>query len=383
MARRMILQTSCPKAPRPGDKLALMIEPIGRFFFRTRNAVFPILLATLLIAFPPRGFGDWRFDALALLGVALLVLGQGLRVMTVGLDYIKRGGKKKRIYADRLVTGGIYAHCRNPMYTGNIGIALGLLCIAGNPWAIALGGAFVLFVYYAITRGEEAYLRDRFGDQYLAFVARTRRWIPRLRGMRATLRAYRFDWPGVVVKEYSTIYSSLILATIIVAAKGWRGGTLPLYWPWIIAAAALWTALFLTARYFKKARSWRARGVAMLDATLEERRRRIDIIDSAILDLLNQRAIEVDSIFEFKRAASMGRVDPGRMAQMIDRLVRQNPGPLTEADVRSLGGAIIEHFAHRYVAASLEEPAEADRASGSPGVVVVSPAIAGRGLIPT
>jgi len=353
-----------------------MIEQIGRFFFRTRNAAFPLLLATLLLLFPPRGFGDLPWDITALIGVVMVILGQSLRILTVGLDYIKRGGKKKRIYADRLVTGGIYAHCRNPMYTGNVLVATGLLLVTGNPWAIALGASFVFFVYYAITRGEEEYLRGHFGDQYLAFVARTNRWFPRLRGLRATIRAYRFDWPGVVVKEYSTIYSSLLMVTIIVAIKAWLGGDSGVYGPWIIAAAALWTAMFLTARHLKKARSWRARGRTIQDAAFEERRRRIDIIDTAILDLLNQRAIEVDAIFEWKRAANVERVDKERMARMLDRLVVLNPGPLTESDVRSLTGAIIEHFALRYAVTVSEDAVRGEQKPEAPDVdVVVAPGV--------
>lgn len=325
-----------------------MLEQAGRFFFRTRNALFPALLAGLLIAFPPRGFGDPVINALAAVGLALALAGQALRVLTIGLDYIKRGGKRKRIYADRLVTGGIYAHCRNPMYTGNVLIALGVLLVAGNPWAIVIGAAFVLFAYSAIIRGEEVYLADHFGDQHRSFVARTPRWIPRLRGLRATIRAYRFDWPGVVVKEYSTLFTTAMLLTIVVAIKAWRADLLGALAPWLIAAAALWIALFAWARYLKKGREWRARGRTLRDETLADRRRRIDLIDAAILDLLNQRAIEVDAIFQWKRDTGVGRVDPARMTAMLDRLAALNPGPLTEADVRALSGRIIEHFARAY-----------------------------------
>lgn len=325
-----------------------MLEQAGRYFFRTRNVLFPSLLAALLITLPPVGFGDPLFNTLAGLGLAFALAGQALRVLTIGLDYIKRGGKRKRIYADRLVTGGIYAHCRNPMYTGNVLIAIGVLLIAGNPWAIAIGGVFVLFAYSAIICGEEAYLAEHFGDQYQSFVARTPRWIPRLRGLRPTIRAYRFDWPGVVVKEYSTLFTTTMLLTIVAGIKAWRGDLLGALGPWLIAAAALWIALFTWARYLKKGRLWRARGRVLQDGALAEGRRRIDLIDASILDLLNQRAIEVDTIFQWKRDTSVGRVDPARMTAMLDRLKTLNPGPLTEDDVHALSGAIIEHFARLY-----------------------------------
>lgn len=325
-----------------------MLQDAGRFFFRTRNALFPVLLAAVLVAFPPHPLGDPVFDALAVVGLALALLGQALRVLTIGLDYVKRGGKRKRVYADRLVTGGLYAHCRNPMYTGNVLIALGALLLAGNPWAVAVGGVFVLVAYASIIAAEEAYLLDRFGDQYAAYVHRTPRWWVRLRGLPATVRAFRFDWPGVVVKEYSTLFTTAMLLTLILAVKAWRADRLVALAPALIAAAALWVALFAWARFLKKGRNWRARGRTLRDDTLDARRRRIDLIDTAILDLLNQRAIEVADIFEWKDAQGIPRVDTGRMREMIDRLVARNPGPLSDADARALMTGVVEHFAHRF-----------------------------------
>jgi hypothetical protein len=47
------------------------------------------------------------------LGFVISLVGQLVRILTIGLDYIKRGGKKKTVYAEKLVTTGIFAHCRN------------------------------------------------------------------------------------------------------------------------------------------------------------------------------------------------------------------------------------------------------------------------------
>ena len=67
-------------------------------------------------------------------GVLIILSGLGLRAVVIGLAYIKRGGVNKMIHADTLVTNGLFAHCRNPLYAGNLLVVAGLLVIFNNPW---------------------------------------------------------------------------------------------------------------------------------------------------------------------------------------------------------------------------------------------------------
>ena len=81
-------------------------------------------------------------DALDLLGLVVALLGQILRAAVIGYAYIVRGGKNKRVYASDLVTGGFFAHGRNPLYVGNLLVVLGLLIIWDNPFAFGEGFHF-------------------------------------------------------------------------------------------------------------------------------------------------------------------------------------------------------------------------------------------------
>ena len=75
-----------------------------------------------------------------------------------------------------LVTRGVYRISRNPMY-------LGLLCWLAA-WACYLGGAWVwagpIVLVVWLTRfqimPEERLLRARFGDEYVVYCQRVRRW---------------------------------------------------------------------------------------------------------------------------------------------------------------------------------------------------------------
>jgi protein-S-isoprenylcysteine O-methyltransferase Ste14 len=76
-----------------------------------------------------------------------------------------------------LVTWGPYRVSRNPMYAGLSGFTAGLALLANTLWILVA----LPFVWLALRRlvigREEAYLERRFGEEYRAFTARTRRWI--------------------------------------------------------------------------------------------------------------------------------------------------------------------------------------------------------------
>ena len=172
---------------------------VGQFFFRFRNAIFPlVMLCAVLLARPQYSFGsaamDWLVD---LFGIALILAGQILRVITIGYEYIRRGGRDGQVYAEGLVQGGVFAHCRNPLYLGNILMASGFLVVLGQGWLIAVGVPLVVFIYIAIVAAEEDYLSRQFGDQYAAYRERVNRWLPKWKGFSASVATMRFNWQRV------------------------------------------------------------------------------------------------------------------------------------------------------------------------------------------
>ncbi|MES1217185.1 MAG: isoprenylcysteine carboxylmethyltransferase family protein [Bacteroidota bacterium] len=79
--------------------------------------------------------------------------------------------------ANSLQSDGIYAVTRNPMYTGLAIVYLGLTCLIGNWWNLILFPLLVIIVQEFIIRREEKYLERRFGQDYLNYKAKVRRWI--------------------------------------------------------------------------------------------------------------------------------------------------------------------------------------------------------------
>lgn len=180
----------------------------GNFLFRYRNYLFPAVLVVLVACTTPMTAAAGAWTGVA--GAALVLLGEAIRASVIGLVYIKRGGVNKRIHADELVTTGMFSHCRNPLYVGNLVILGGFLVTHDNPWTYVLGGVFFLVSYIAIVTAEEDFLSGKFGQAYADYRRRVPRWGFTFHGLRDTFAATRFSWKRVIAKDYSTIMTWLV-----------------------------------------------------------------------------------------------------------------------------------------------------------------------------
>jgi len=233
-----------------------LLRRVGDFGFHYRGLLIPFVLATLLVVTRPSE--ALRADSVArgitLAGIAIALAGQAIRFFVIGFAYIKRGGKNRRIYADDLVTEGVYAHVRNPMYVGNFLILVGLAIIWGSPLAFAIGVPLVGFLYFAIIVSEEAYLRDKFGDAYDAYARDVNRFVPRLAGLRDTVQGSHYDWRKALRKEYGTPHGLGwgILLLIVFRTLRLEGLSGQQHLLWICLAVGIpWTLLYLAVRRWK------------------------------------------------------------------------------------------------------------------------------------
>jgi protein-S-isoprenylcysteine O-methyltransferase Ste14 len=78
--------------------------------------------------------------------------------------------------ADRLVTEGAFGFRRNPIYMGEVLILLGLAELTHNIWLAVLAPLFAIAIHGLAILPEERHLEERFGQDYLDYKERTRRW---------------------------------------------------------------------------------------------------------------------------------------------------------------------------------------------------------------
>ena len=180
---------------------------VGNFFFQYRNRLFPIIfLLTALTLRPSIMFGSPLGDRLlAASGMLIVSLGEAVRLLTIGFEYIHRGGKEGRVYAGRLVQGGAFGLVRNPMYIGNVLIAVGMTIYLRSPLAYIILVPLFVFLYQALIAAEEAYLCDRFGSDYEEYCAKVNRFLPRLERIPQAFSGMRFDWRRSLRKDLGTV----------------------------------------------------------------------------------------------------------------------------------------------------------------------------------
>lgn len=196
---------------------------IGNFFFKYRNWIFILFYAALFVPSPllfrPEVFGPGYYWWPIVIGLLITVTGQMIRGATIGLAYIVRGGKDGKPYAEGLVTEGIFRHCRNPLYVGNILMLLGVGILANSLLYLVVMIPIFLFVYQAIVLAEENFLRGKYGTDFDTYCKEVNRWFPRLRGLAQTFRNQYFNWKRWILKEYNTQYVWLTGITLILLLK--------------------------------------------------------------------------------------------------------------------------------------------------------------------
>jgi protein-S-isoprenylcysteine O-methyltransferase Ste14 len=222
---------------------------IGKFFFRYRNALFPAIFVMGAITLRPEiMFGNLVVDQLlTAVGIGVTLLGQAVRLITIGFEYIHRGGKAGQVYAGRLIRGGVYGITRNPMYVGNGLISIGMTMLLGSPMGYLILIPFFLFVYQAIVAAEEAYLRNKFAEEYEDYEGSVNRYVPKLSRVSESFAGMRFDWKRSIKKDLGTVVALTIGFILIPVWRTYllRGAeaTKP------AAIRAFWLSLAVTALY--------------------------------------------------------------------------------------------------------------------------------------
>jgi protein-S-isoprenylcysteine O-methyltransferase Ste14 len=76
-----------------------------------------------------------------------------------------------------LVTTGVNGWTRNPIYVGMFLIYGGIGAVAHSTWVLVLVLPLAVLIRYGVIAREEVYLERRFGDAYVDYKRRVRRWL--------------------------------------------------------------------------------------------------------------------------------------------------------------------------------------------------------------
>lgn len=170
-ARVLLLKRQGTKAMKFGDvdKKDFLIPPFALFYFY-------VVFASAFGLPAPSTEEIFHSGILSWVGVASCLAGLGLLLWSlVSFGKSFRVGIDTR-RPDKLVTNGIFAHSRNPIYVAFGLILIGEFLIFSNWILLAYIGAAVWLFHRQVLR-EEEYLQKHYGQEYTDYRNRVRRYL--------------------------------------------------------------------------------------------------------------------------------------------------------------------------------------------------------------
>ncbi len=206
------------------------LDSLGKVLFRLRSFL-PLPLIYLVMrqswdSHVVAGPGGREVDeVLNVLGVLTCAFGAGIRFVTVGLAPRGTSSQSRVMQAPSLTTEGTYSVVRHPLYLGNFFITLGLLLVAHEPWAYAVGLGYWALSHLLMARAEEQLLIVRFGEPFLAWRGQVPAWVPKpslwKRG------AVSFQWKRAIQREVNPLVAWGLGATLLLLWERFVRGQLP------------------------------------------------------------------------------------------------------------------------------------------------------------
>ncbi|HYD40323.1 MAG TPA: methyltransferase [Anaeromyxobacter sp.] len=112
-------------------------------------------------------------------GVALAALGAaGLLWCVRDFYVIGKGTLAPWAPPRRLVVRGLYRFVRNPMYVSVLATVAGLAWWRASPVLAGYAAALAIAFHLRVVLGEEPVMAQRFGEEWTAYRAAVRRWVP-------------------------------------------------------------------------------------------------------------------------------------------------------------------------------------------------------------
>jgi protein-S-isoprenylcysteine O-methyltransferase Ste14 len=150
------------------DRTDFLIPPFALFYFYLVFAAAFDFPAVSTQQFFHSGVIAWVGVLFCLAGLLLLLwsllsFGQSFRV---GID---------TDHPDKLITGGVFAFSRNPIYVAFALILLGQFLVFSNWILLVYTGAATWLFHRQVIR-EEAYLKEHYGQEYGQYCQRVRRY---------------------------------------------------------------------------------------------------------------------------------------------------------------------------------------------------------------
>ena len=168
-------------------RLRIILTPSAALLFYgfVALSVFASLWVDRWLSFPRLSFSWWSLG----LSIPLLLLGWLLSGWSVVAFFLTGGTPVPFNPPPRLITTGLYAYVRNPMFLGGFLFLLGLGVLLGSLSLTFISTPLLIALYvFYVKAVEEKEMEKKFGQEYLEYKKRVPMFIPRVEAIRNVAR---------------------------------------------------------------------------------------------------------------------------------------------------------------------------------------------------
>ena len=137
-----------------------------------------IIMTVIGITLSEKGYfssGQYDFLKGPFLGIGIILIAFGIVIWFAAAVFAKIDSN---ILDNRLVTTGIYAYVRNPLYSAFMIVCTGTVLCFNNLWLLILPITYWTFMTALMKSTEEKWLKELYGQEYINYCKNVNRCIP-------------------------------------------------------------------------------------------------------------------------------------------------------------------------------------------------------------
>lgn len=111
--------------------------------------------------------------------LGIVVVGLGVAMMISSNKQFQRTKNDPEPWTatNSIITSGIYARTRNPIYLAAALMMIGIGVMLGDLWILIFTVPVLVIIHIVAVLPEEKYLEEKFGEAYAKYKSSVRRWV--------------------------------------------------------------------------------------------------------------------------------------------------------------------------------------------------------------